>query len=198
MWLRDALSSKRVTKPYLEPIQTRTADQSKPYLETIETVLDLYSDKGMLPFLDHGAHKTNSLTIGTLPFSNRTRNRTRTATDYRMEFRSEDHFPRFHRRKKSRFASDFLCRGDRESWGLKNFRSRDFSGSGRNRRRNRRESRDFGALSFGECSRGCSGKSGSSARVLPSVLGKIAVAPGSAPEGLFRTSRCLLRRGEVP
>ena len=53
-------------------------------------------------------------------------------------------FSRFHRRKKSRFASDFLRRGNRASWGLK--KSRDFSGSGNNRRRNRRESRDFGAL----------------------------------------------------
>ena len=49
--------------------------------------------------------------------------------------------------KKSRFASDFLRRGNRASWGLK--KSRDFSGSGENRRRNRRESRDFGALSHG-------------------------------------------------
>ena len=46
--------------------------------------------------------------------------------------------------KKSRFASDFLCRGNRASWGLK--KSRDCLGSGKNRRRSRRESRDFGAL----------------------------------------------------
>ena len=46
--------------------------------------------------------------------------------------------------EKSRFASDFLRRGNRASWGLK--KSRDFSGSSKNRRRNRRESRDFGAL----------------------------------------------------
>ena len=54
-------------------------------------------------------------------------------------------FTRFHRRKNSRFASDFLRRGNRACWGLK--KSRDFFGSGKNRRRNRRESRDFGALS---------------------------------------------------
>ena len=64
--------------------------------------------------------------------------------EYRREFRSEDHFYPFSSQKKSRFASDFLCRGNRASWGLK--KSRDFSGSGKNRRRNRRESRDFGAL----------------------------------------------------
>ena len=54
----------------------RTHDQPKPYLETAETVLDLYSDKGMLPFLLHGAHKKNSLKIDAFPVSNRTRNRT--------------------------------------------------------------------------------------------------------------------------
>ena len=53
-------------------------------------------------------------------------------------------FTRFHRRKESRFASDFLRRGNRASWGLE--KSRDFSGSGKNRRRSRKESRDFGAL----------------------------------------------------
>ena len=63
---------------------------------------------------------------------------------YRREFRSEDHFYPFYSQKKSRFASDFLRRGNRASWGLK--RSRDFFGSGKNRRRSRRESRDFGAL----------------------------------------------------
>ena len=63
----------------------------------------------------------------------------------RKEFRSEDHFYPFSSQRKSRFASDFLRRGNRASWGLKT--SRDFSGSGKNRRRNRRESRDFGALS---------------------------------------------------
>ena len=59
----------------------RTHDQPKPYLETAETVLDLYSDKGMFPFLLRGAHKKNSLKIDAFPFSNRTRNRTRTAAD---------------------------------------------------------------------------------------------------------------------
>ena len=63
---------------------------------------------------------------------------------YRREFRSEDHCYQFSSQKKSRFASGFLRRGNRASWGLK--KSRDFSGSGKNRRRNRRESRDFGAL----------------------------------------------------
>ena len=64
---------------------------------------------------------------------------------YRKEFCSENHFYPFSSQKKSRFASDFLRRGNRASWSLK--KSRDFSGSGKNRRRNRRESRDFGALS---------------------------------------------------
>ena len=63
---------------------------------------------------------------------------------YRREFRSEDPFYPFSSQKKSRFASDFLRRGNRAPWGLK--KSRGFSGSGKNRRRNRRESRDFGAL----------------------------------------------------
>ena len=63
---------------------------------------------------------------------------------YRKEFRSEGHFYPFSSQEESRFASDFLRRGNRASWGLKT--SRDFSGSGKNRRRNRRESRDFGAL----------------------------------------------------
>ena len=65
---------------------------------------------------------------------------------YRRESRSEDHFYPFSSQKRSRFASDFLRRGNRTSWGLK--KSRDFSGSGKNRRCNRRESRDFGALRF--------------------------------------------------
>ena len=64
MWLSDALSSKRITKPYSEPIQTV-----------------LYSDKGMFPFLLCGSQE-NSLRIGTFPYSNRTRNRTRTAPDH--------------------------------------------------------------------------------------------------------------------
>ena len=77
MWLSDALSSKRVTKPYSEPIQTvlttspnRTWKQPKPH-----------SDKDMSPFLLHRAHKKNSLRIKAFPFSNRTRNRTRTAPE---------------------------------------------------------------------------------------------------------------------
>ena len=64
---------------------------------------------------------------------------------YRREFRSEDHFYPFSSQKKSRFASDFLRRGNRASWGFK--KSRGFSVSGNNRRLNRRKSRDFGALS---------------------------------------------------
>ena len=36
-------------------------------------------------------------------------------------------FIRYHRRKKSRFASDFLRRGNRAHWGLKT--SRDFPGA---------------------------------------------------------------------
>ena len=65
---------------------------------------------------------------------------------YRKEFSSEEHFNPFSSQKKSRFASDFLRGGNRASWGLK--KSRDFVGSGKNRRRSRRESRDFGALSW--------------------------------------------------
>ena len=65
---------------------------------------------------------------------------------YRREFRSEDHFYPFSSQKKSRFASDFLRRGNRASWGLKKSR---FFGSGKNRRRSRRASRDFGALRSG-------------------------------------------------
>ena len=67
---------------------------------------------------------------------------------YRREFRNEGHFYPFSSQKKSRFASDFLHRGNRASWGLK--KSRDFPGSGTNRRRSRRESRDFGALRWGQ------------------------------------------------
>ena len=33
----------------------RTHDQPKPYLETAETVLDLYSDKGMFPCFSNRA-----------------------------------------------------------------------------------------------------------------------------------------------
>ena len=60
---------------------------------------------------------------------------------YRKEFRTEDHFYLLSTQKNPRFASDLLRRGICSSWGLK--KSRDFSGSGKNRRRNRRESRDF-------------------------------------------------------
>ena len=59
----------------------RTRDHPKPYLETAQTVLDLYSDKGMFPFLLRGAHKKNSLKIDAFLVSNRTRNRTRTAAE---------------------------------------------------------------------------------------------------------------------
>ena len=47
--------------------------------------------------------------------------------EYRREFRSEDHFYPFSSQKKSRFASDFLRRGNRASWGLK--KSRHFLGA---------------------------------------------------------------------
>ena len=60
----------------------RTHDQPRPYLETAKTVLDLYSDKGMFLFLLRGAQKKNSLKIDEFPFSNCTRNRTRTAADH--------------------------------------------------------------------------------------------------------------------
>ena len=66
---------------------------------------------------------------------------------YRREFCSEDHFYPFSSQKKSRFASDFLRKGNCAFWGPK--KSRDSLGSGENRRRSRRESRDFGALSLG-------------------------------------------------
>ena len=59
----------------------RTHDLTKPFLETVETVLDLYLDKGMFPFLLCGAHNKNSLKIDAFPFSNRTRNRTRAAAE---------------------------------------------------------------------------------------------------------------------
>ena len=75
---RKPFHLKEKTKPYSEPIQTVL----KPHLETVETVLDLYSDKGMFPFPLRGAHKKISLKIDTFPFSNCTRNRTRTAADF--------------------------------------------------------------------------------------------------------------------
>ena len=54
-------------------------------------------------------------------------------------------FVPFNPQRKSPFASDFLRRGNRASWGLKN--RAILRGSSKNRRRNRRESHDFGALS---------------------------------------------------
>ena len=42
---------------------------------------------------------------------------------YRREFRNEGHFYSFSSQKKSRFASDFLRRGNRASWGLKKNRA---------------------------------------------------------------------------
>ena len=66
VWLPDALSSKRVTKPYSEPIQTILGNDRN------RTQSILRQD--MFPFLDHGAHKKNALKIGTVPFSNRMRN----------------------------------------------------------------------------------------------------------------------------
>ena len=65
---------------------------------------------------------------------------------YRREFRSEYHFYPFSSQKKSRFASDFLRRGNRASWGLKKSRDVFKLGSDKNCRRSRR---DFGALSQG-------------------------------------------------
>ena len=67
MWLSDALSSKRITKPCLEPIQTilptipnRTGKRSN----RTQSVLR----QDMFPFLDRGAHRKNSLQIGMVPF----------------------------------------------------------------------------------------------------------------------------------
>ena len=68
----------------------RTHDQPKPYLEAAETVLDLYSDKGMFPFLLRGARKKNLLKIHAFPFSNRTRNRTRTTADFSWKLQDEN------------------------------------------------------------------------------------------------------------
>ena len=67
---------------------------------------------------------------------------------YRREFRSEGDFHPLNLslQKKLRFASDFLRRGNRAYLGAS--KNRDFWGSGKNRRCNRRESRDFSALSF--------------------------------------------------
>ena len=62
---------------------------------------------------------------------------------YRREFRSEDHFTCFHRRKNRGSLAVFFAE---EIAHLGASKSRDFSGSGKNRRRNHRESRDFGAL----------------------------------------------------
>ena len=80
---------------------------------------------------------------------------------YRKEFRNEGHFYPLSSQNKSRLASDFLRRGNRASWGLK--KSRDFFGSGKNRRRNRKESRDFGALLDPEMT--CFGQTKSTAKV---------------------------------
>ena len=65
---------------------------------------------------------------------------------YRREFRSGNQIWPLKSQRKSPFASDFLRRGNRASWGLKN--RAILRGSGENRRRNRRGSRDFGALRY--------------------------------------------------
>ena len=63
---------------------------------------------------------------------------------YRREFRSEDHFfTRFHRRRNRGSLPIFFSE---EVAHLGASKSRDFSGSRKNRRCNRKESRDFGAL----------------------------------------------------
>ena len=74
------------------------------------------------------------------PFASDFRRRLR----YRREFRSGNQICPLQSQRKSPFASDFLRRANRASWGLKN--RAILRGSGKNRRRNRRESRDFGAL----------------------------------------------------
>ena len=86
VWLSDALSSKRVTKLYSEPIQTvlptnpnRTRKQSKPYSICAQT--------RYVSFLDRGPHKTISLKIVMFRFSNHTRNRARTAADILLRLR---------------------------------------------------------------------------------------------------------------
>ena len=53
-------------------------------------------------------------------------------------------YTRFYRRKNRGSLAIFLRRGNGAFWDLK--KSRDFSGSGKHRRHNHRESRDFGAL----------------------------------------------------
>ena len=97
---------------------------------------------------------------------------------YRREFRSEDHFYPFSSQKKSRFTSGLLRRGNRTSWGLK--KSRDYWGSGKNRRRSRRESRDFGALRFPPINNQADGKGGLSLRgvAFMTVLAVLTVLAG--------------------
>ena len=58
-----------------------TADQSKAYLENNRNHTQSVIRQELLSFLGRGAHMKNSLKIGTFPFSNRTRNRTRTGAD---------------------------------------------------------------------------------------------------------------------
>ena len=48
---------------------------------------------------------------------------------YRREFRNEVHFYPLSSQRKSRFASDFLRRGNRASWGLKKSRDEFFPGA---------------------------------------------------------------------
>ena len=83
MWLSDALSSKRTTKPYSEPIQTvlttsrnRTWKQPKPYSICTRT-------QACCLFPSLWGSQENLLKIDAFPFSDRTRNRTRTAADLR-------------------------------------------------------------------------------------------------------------------
>ena len=77
------------------------------------------------------------------PFASAFRRRLR----YRREFRNGNQICPFQSQRTWEFASDLRRRGNRTSWGLKN--RAILRGSGKNRRRNRRESRDFGALSSG-------------------------------------------------
>ena len=74
------------------------------------------------------------------PFASDFRRRLR----YRREFRSGNQIWPSKSQRKSPFASDFLRRGNRASWGLKS--RAILRGSSENRCRNRRGSRDFGAL----------------------------------------------------
>ena len=69
-------TAQRITKPYSEPIQTVLGNNRNHTKSVLR--------QDMFPFFDRGAHKKMSLKIGAFLFSNRTRNRTRTAADHNL------------------------------------------------------------------------------------------------------------------